>query len=88
MNGLARVAVVAAMIGTGAVAAADPPPADVDALVQREMTRQRIPGLSLGVVREGHLLRAEGYGLAIVELDAPEDPLPEKRTSGASRSRS
>src|SRR5712691_2144732 len=71
MKGLARLAAIAAMIGTGAVAAADPPAADVDALVRREMTRQRIPGLSLGVVREGRLVRAEGYGLASVELDAP-----------------
>jgi len=32
MNGLARRAAILAMIGTGAVAAADPPAADVDAL--------------------------------------------------------
>jgi D-alanyl-D-alanine carboxypeptidase len=53
------------------VAAADPPAAEVETAVRREMTRQRIPGLSLGVVRGGRLLRAEGYGLASVELDAP-----------------
>ncbi|HET6897843.1 MAG TPA: serine hydrolase domain-containing protein, partial [Vicinamibacteria bacterium] len=40
----------------------------------REMTRQHIPGLTLGVVRDGHLVRAEGYGLANVELDAPATP--------------
>src|SRR5258708_21585309 len=74
MKGLARLAAIGVMIGTGAVAAADPPASDVDALVRREMARQRIPGLSLGVVREGRLVRAEGYGLASVELDAPVTP--------------
>jgi CubicO group peptidase (beta-lactamase class C family) len=74
MKGRARLAAIAVLIGTGAVAAADPPAADVDALVRGEMARQRIPGLSLGVVREGRLVRAEGYGLANVELDAPVTP--------------
>src|SRR5258706_4350492 len=54
--------------------AGGPPASDVDALVRREMTRQRMPGFSLGVLREGHLVRAEGYGLASVELDAPVTP--------------
>ena len=63
-----RATTVLAMLGLGPLAlAADPPASDVDALVRREMARQRIPGLSLGVVREGHLVRAEGYGLASVE---------------------
>jgi D-alanyl-D-alanine carboxypeptidase len=70
-----RATAVLAMLGLGPLAlAADPPASDVDALVRGEMARQRIPGLSLGVVREGHLLRAEGYGLANVELDAPVTP--------------
>jgi CubicO group peptidase (beta-lactamase class C family) len=70
-----RATAVLAMLGPGPLAlAADPPASDVDALVRREMARQRIPGLSLGVVREGHLLRVEGYGLASVELDAPVTP--------------
>lgn len=42
--------------------------------MRREMARQRIPGLALGVVREGSLVRAEGYGLANVELEAPVTP--------------
>lgn len=54
--------------------AAEPDAAQVDAAVRREMDRQRIPGLSLGIVRDGRLLRAEGYGLANVELDARVTP--------------
>jgi CubicO group peptidase (beta-lactamase class C family) len=67
------IAVVLA-VWAGQGAAADPDPARVDADVRREMERQRIPGLSLGIVRDGHLVRAEGYGLANVELDAPVTP--------------
>jgi CubicO group peptidase (beta-lactamase class C family) len=70
----------AGMIATSLVAlsapvrAAEPDAAQVDAVVRREMERQHIPGLSLGIVRNGRLLRAEGYGLANVELDARVTP--------------
>lgn len=67
-------AVVAAFLGLARPAGADPQAADVDAIVSREMARQRIPGLALGVVRAGRLVRAEGYGLANVELDAKVTP--------------
>ncbi len=43
----------------------------VDDFVQAEMKRQRIPGLSLAVVQEGNLVKAQGYGLANVELGVP-----------------
>lgn len=43
----------------------------VDAYVADEMARQRIPGLSLAVVRDGALAKARGYGLADVELGVP-----------------
>ena len=38
------------------------------------MARQRIPGLSLGVVREGTPPPRRGYGLANVEHDVPVTP--------------
>jgi CubicO group peptidase (beta-lactamase class C family) len=75
MTRFVRLALVLATISIPvASAAADPPAAEVDAVVRRELARQRIPGLSLGVVRDGRLLRAEGYGLANVELEAPATP--------------
>jgi CubicO group peptidase (beta-lactamase class C family) len=46
----------------------------VDALVRAEMQRQRIPGLSLGVYRDGKIAKAEGYGLADLEWDAAVKP--------------
>jgi D-alanyl-D-alanine carboxypeptidase len=46
----------------------------VDDYVKSEMQKQRIPGLSLAVVREGKVVKAEGYGLANVELNVPARP--------------
>ena len=74
MSAFTRLTLVVATMAIPVVVAADPPAAEVDAVVRREMARQRIPGLSLGVVRDGRLVRAEGYGLANVELDAPVTP--------------
>jgi len=50
-------------------------PADsVSDYVKAEMQRQHIPGLSLLVVRGGKILKAEGFGLANVELQVPVKP--------------
>lgn len=42
--------------------------------VKVEMQRQHIPGLSLLVVKSGKIVRAEGFGLANVELQVPVKP--------------
>ena len=42
--------------------------------VQAEMERQHIPGLALMVARGGKTVRAEGFGLANVELQVPVKP--------------
>ncbi len=42
--------------------------------VKAEMQRQHIPGLSLLVVKAGKIVRAEGIGLANVELQVPVKP--------------
>lgn len=41
----------------------------VDDYVKAEMQRQHIPGTSIAVVKEGKIIKAEGYGLANVELN-------------------
>lgn len=46
----------------------------IDAFVNSEMTRQRIPGLAVGIYNRGHVLLAKGYGLANVELSVPVRP--------------
>jgi len=51
------------------------PPADAVAKVVRaEMEKQHIPGLALFVSRKGVPIRAEGFGLASVELNVPVSP--------------
>ncbi len=39
----------------------------VDAFVESEMQRQRIPGVSLAVVKDGQIILAKGYGYANLE---------------------
>jgi CubicO group peptidase (beta-lactamase class C family) len=48
--------------------------ARVDAVVHQQMKDQRIPGVSLAVVRNGTIIKATGYGLANLELGAPVRP--------------
>ena len=49
-------------------------PAGVTEYVNAEMQRQHIPGLSLLVSKGGKIIRAEGFGLANVELQVPVKP--------------
>jgi CubicO group peptidase (beta-lactamase class C family) len=46
----------------------------VDEYVRAEMQKQHIPGLALLVARQGKPIRAQGYGLANVELQVPVKP--------------
>jgi CubicO group peptidase (beta-lactamase class C family) len=43
----------------------------VDEYIKAEMQKQRIPGISVAVVKDGKVIKAEGYGLANVELKIP-----------------
>jgi CubicO group peptidase (beta-lactamase class C family) len=47
---------------------------EVTRSVRAEMERQHIPGLALLVTRKGRTIRAEGYGLANIELSVPVKP--------------
>jgi len=43
----------------------------IDSFVAKEMVRQKIPGLAVGVYSRGQVLLAKGYGLSNVELNVP-----------------
>lgn len=45
--------------------------AAVDRYVREEMRRERVPGVSVAIVRDGRLVLARGYGFANVELHVP-----------------
>jgi CubicO group peptidase (beta-lactamase class C family) len=46
----------------------------IDRYVEAEMAKQHIPGLALGIYRNGGIVLAKGYGLANVELHVPVTP--------------
>jgi CubicO group peptidase (beta-lactamase class C family) len=50
------------------------PGAAVDAYIESQLREQHIPGLALGVLRDGQLIKSQGYGLANIELDVPVKP--------------
>jgi CubicO group peptidase (beta-lactamase class C family) len=56
------------------VAQAAPTPNDVAHTVRAEMEKQHIPGLALLVSRKGVPIRAEGFGVASLELNVPVKP--------------
>jgi CubicO group peptidase (beta-lactamase class C family) len=49
-------------------------PDTIDTWVEAYMRAHHIPGLALGIYRVGRIVKAEGYGLADVELDVPVKP--------------
>lgn len=59
-----------------AVAAlAGPAGADaIDDFIEAELERQGVPGVALGIFRNGEALRLQGYGLADIEHDVPVRP--------------
>ena len=48
-----------------------PAPDAVDDYVRAQMKTQSIPGLALGIARNGRLVKAEGYGIADLDHDVP-----------------
>ena len=47
---------------------------EVDHYVSGQLNEQHIPGIALAVVKDGHVLKAQGYGLANVELNVSVKP--------------
>lgn len=63
------------VLGWSLVAAASSAFADnIDQQVQREILRQRIPGVSIAVVHKGKIIKEQGYGLANVEHQVKVSP--------------
>ena len=46
----------------------------VDDYVRSQLAEQHIPGIALGVYQDGKIVKAQGYGLANVELNVPVKP--------------
>jgi len=56
------------------VRAQSQPAGDVDSYIATQLREQHIPGLALAVIRDGQLVKSQGYGLANIELDVPVKP--------------
>src|SRR5262249_49776627 len=61
------VALLALVSAIGSPAIADP----VDDFVRAQMKARGLPGLSIAIVKDNAIVKAEGYGLASLELQAP-----------------
>jgi CubicO group peptidase (beta-lactamase class C family) len=46
----------------------------IDRYVETQLQRQHIPGLSLVIIRDGHVAKMRGYGFADLELKVPATP--------------
>lgn len=46
----------------------------IDAFVQAELQRQEIPGVAVGIFRNGQIVKVQGYGLANLEHGIPVKP--------------
>ncbi len=56
----------------GFSASAQTTPSDrVDDYIRSQLAEQHIPGIALGVYQDGKIIKAQGYGLANVELNVP-----------------
>lgn len=66
--------VVIVLLAAAPCAAQDALIAKVDALVKTEMQKNKVPGVSLAIVKDGRVVLAKGYGLANVELQVPVKP--------------
>lgn len=54
--------------------AQDATTAKIDEFIKAEMQKQKIPGVSLAVIRDGQIVYAKGYGYANVEHQIPVKP--------------
>ena len=72
--GHASVAAALFLIALSIVPSASAKADNIDEYVQSELRDQKIPGLSIAVVRNGEIIKAQGYGLANVELNVPVTP--------------
>ncbi len=73
---IAKSAAFTAVVLSGSffAAAATTSPNRVDDYVESAMAEQHIPGLALGVYEDGQVVKAQGYGLANVELNVAVRP--------------
>jgi CubicO group peptidase (beta-lactamase class C family) len=58
------------LIASAAVAPAD----RIDDYVKAQLKETKVPGMAVAVIKDGRVVKAKGYGLAMVEHDVPATP--------------
>ena len=58
---------------------------NIDDLIEAEMHKQNIPGLSLAVIKDGEIIKAKGYGLANLKLKLQAKPETVYRIASVSK---
>lgn len=72
---MARALVAGLLLLVASAAPALPARADaIDDYLRTEMQKRSIPGLALAVVRDGSVVKMQGYGFANLEHDVPVTP--------------
>jgi D-alanyl-D-alanine carboxypeptidase len=71
---LTGVALLPGVLSACLSASPEPVADPVDTYITAEMTKRRIPGLALVVVKDGKVVKIQGYGLANLEHDIPVTP--------------
>ncbi|MCI0390873.1 MAG: beta-lactamase family protein [Acidobacteria bacterium] len=57
----------------------------VDEIIKAEMKTQNFPSLSLAIIKDGEIIKAEGYGLANIKLKIPARPETVYRIASVSK---
>lgn len=65
-----KLLILALVVGAGSTLRADV----IDDYIKGHMQADHVPGLSLAVVKDGKVVRAQGYGLSNLELGTPVKP--------------
>ena len=65
---------LAALLATAVIALGAAPADPVDDYVRSQLASRHLPGVALAVVKDGRVVKAAGYGVASLELDAPVSP--------------
>jgi CubicO group peptidase (beta-lactamase class C family) len=74
MRFLVGVVLLGSLVNPSGSASAQTLDEKVDAYVLNQMEKQHVPGVALGVYRDGKIVKAKGYGLANVELQVAVKP--------------
>jgi CubicO group peptidase (beta-lactamase class C family) len=61
------------LLSTGSQVKAQLSSAQLDSVVNKTLTTFNVPGIALGVVKDGKLIHAKGYGVRSIKTNAPVD---------------